>query len=98
MELGFKNKIILVLSACIAFTVVFAEPLIADGHDHNCIGEGCPVCLQIEAAKCFLKTLKLAGIGLFFAPHSLLSVQAAQKNNYIAHSLSPVLLKVRFNS
>jgi len=100
MEPHFRVKIpLLILTACIAFSAIFAETLIADDHDHDCIGEGCPVCLCIEAAECFLKTLKLAGIGLFLASCSVFSVQFQKKPaEFTACLLSPVSLKVRFNS
>jgi hypothetical protein len=100
MELRFKRKILLlILAACIAFSVVFAETLTTGVHEHDCIGEGCPVCLCIEAAECFLKTLKVTGTGLFLAACSVFPGQF-HKNpaGSAVYSLSPVLLKVRFNS
>jgi hypothetical protein len=98
MELYSKRKILLLIPAvCIAFSVVFVETMTAAEHD--CTGEGCPVCLQIEAAQYFLKTLKLAGIGLFLAVCLVFSVQIHKKYAFSTpYSLSPVLLKDRFNS
>jgi hypothetical protein len=93
-----KKNLLLIPAACIAFSVVFTETLISAEHDHDCTGEGCPVCLQIEAAKCFLKNLKLAVIGLFFLFCLLFSVKINIKPAYFIPSLSPVTLKVRFNS
>jgi hypothetical protein len=100
MEQRFKWKLpLLILAACIAFSVVFAETLTAGVHEHDCIGEGCPVCLCIEAAECFLKTIKVAGTGLFLAACSVFSVQLCKKfAGSAVYSLSLVLLKVRFNS
>jgi len=100
MEPRSKMKIpLLILTACVAFSVVFAEILIADAHDHDCIGEGCPVCMRIEAAECFLKTLKLAGTGLLLAVCLAFTVQFHKKPaEFAACPLSPVSLKVRFNS
>jgi hypothetical protein len=100
MELHPKRKLLfLILAVCIACSVVFTETLIAAGQNHDCTGEGCPVCLQIEAAGCFLKTLKLAGIGLFLAVCSLFSVQFHKKYAcFSSYFLSPITLKVRFNS
>ena len=99
MELYSKRKILLlVLAVCIALPVIFAEVLAAD-HGHDCIGEGCPVCLQIEAAAYFLKTLKPAGIGLLLALCSVFSNQSGKNNNKpAAVFMSPVTLKVRYNS
>jgi len=100
MDIYPKWKIMfLILAACIAVSVVFTEPLIAAGHDHDCMGEDCPICLQIEAAECFLKTLKLAEISLFLTACSLLFVQFHKKYACLIFCfLSPVTLKVRFNS
>jgi len=93
-----KKNLLLIPAACIAFSVVFTETLTAAEHDHDCTGEDCPVCLQIEAAKCFLRNLKLAVIGLFFAVCLEFSVQIHIKHAYFIPLLSPVALKVRFNS
>jgi len=95
MELCPKLKpLFLIPAVCIAFS----EDLNAAEHDHDCIGEGCPVCFQIEAAKCFLKNLRLALIGLFLTVCLALSVQINRKIVYFIPFLSPVALKVRFNS
>jgi hypothetical protein len=100
MESRFRWKLpLFVLAVCVAFSVVFAETLIVGVNEHDCIGEGCPVCLRIEAAECFLKTLKQAGTGLFLAACSVFPGQFHKKSaGSAACSLSPVLLKVRFNS
>jgi hypothetical protein len=93
-----KKNLLLIPAACIAFSVVFTETLIAAEHDHDCTGEGCSVCLQIETAKCFLKNLKLTVISLFFSICLLFSVQIRIKYVFFIPLLSPVALKVRFNS
>jgi len=99
MELCLNRKtMLLVPAACIAFSVVFTETLTAAEHDHDCTGEGCPVCLQIEAAKCFLKNLRQAVLGLFFSLCLVFSAQIHKKYAYFIPLLSPVALKVRFNS
>jgi len=89
---------LLIPAVCIAFSVVFTENLAASEHDHDCTGEDCPVCLQIEAAKCFLKNLRLALIGLFFSVFLIFPVQVCINHAYFIRLLSPVALKVRFNS
>jgi len=99
MESRFKGKIpLLILAACIAFSVVFAETLTAAEHDHDCIGKGCPVCLRIEAAECFLKILKVAGICLSLAACSVFPAQFLKKPAELVAYPSPVSLKVRFNA
>jgi hypothetical protein len=100
MEFTPKRKILLLsLAACIAFSVVFTVDLTAASHDHICSGDDCPVCLYIEMAHIFLKTIRLAVIGLFLALCLAFSVQNHKKYaGYAAYLLSPVTLKVRFNS
>jgi len=99
MEPRSKRKmLLLILAVCVAFSVICAETLTAAEHDHDCIGEGCPVCLRIEAAECFLKTLKVAGICLSLAACSVFTAQFHKKPAELAAYPSPVLLKVRFNT
>jgi len=93
-----KKTMLLIPAVCIVFSVVFNENLTAAEHDHECTGEGCPVCLQIEAAKCLIKNLRLALIGLFLAVRLALSVQLNKSPAFFIPFLSPVALKVRFNS
>ena len=100
MEMGLKRKIpLLVLAACVLFAVVFTEVLSADAHGHDCIGSDCAICLIHEAGRNFLKILKSISF-LFFAAflaffaHILLKRYAG----FNAYPLSPVKLKVRFNS
>ena len=99
MELCPKKKILLfVLAICIIFSVVFAENLSAGEIDHYCAGENCPVCLQIETAKGFLKALKTAGSFTSLTGHLVFT--ATIPENYAectTYSQSPIALKVRFN-
>jgi len=99
MELCQKKKILLlILAACIFFTIVFTETLSAADHNHDCIGSDCPICLVIEAGHNFLKTLKFTCL-LFFAAFLTFSAHILTRNTRLnAFSLSPVTLKVRFNS
>jgi hypothetical protein len=102
MELGSKRKILLLtLTACIAFAIFFSETLAAAELDHDCIGEehGCLICLQIEAINNFLKTLKIAGIIVFFAGYLVFSAQTFQRHmGFITYLYSPVALKIRLNT
>jgi hypothetical protein len=94
-----KKILFLVLAVCIAFSVVSAETFVAAGLDHHCTGEDCIPCLQIEAAKNFLKTLKVVSIVLCFAALSVVPVLNPQKHTgFNPYHLSPVAQKVRFNS
>jgi len=100
MALSTKTKILfLILAICIAFSVVFTVTNTAAILDHHCTDEDCSKCRQIEAAKYYIKTIKFAVIGLFFAVLIAFSNQI-QKNYAESHIyiLTPVTLKNRFNS
>jgi len=94
-----RKILFLLLTVCIAFSVLSAETLIASGHDHDCTGEGCPVCAHIEAVLCFLKTFNLAGVFAFFAVCYVFLAQFPRTyNESFCSILTPIGLKVRFNS
>ena len=96
MKLLLKRKIILLaLALCLVMSVIFAETLITGSHDHDCIGTNCPICLRIEIAK----NIKLASLTLLFI-NCLLSSALIPKiyTELCDYSLSPVMLKVRFNT
>ena len=88
----------LALAMCIAFSVVFAENLAAGNSDHDCRGVDCPVCLVIKAEQNFLKTLKFTGFLLFAAFLTLFAPIFKRYTGLNPDPLSPVTLKVRFNS
>ena len=102
MTLCPKRTILLpALAFCVVFSIFSAETLNAANLDHDCIGEAndCRICLQIEAANCFLKTFGLAGIVLFFAARLMFPAQTPQKDTgFNFYPLSPIALKVRFNT
>jgi hypothetical protein len=100
MEMYRKRKILLlILAACIVFSAVSAETLIAVEHDHICTGHYCHVCLQIEIVKCFLRTLNLAGIIFFIAVLRPFFTRAISVYNKFSYNIPTLIaLKVRFNS
>jgi len=100
MEMRRKRKILLlVIAVCIVFSVVSAETLIIGEHDHKCTGKCCPVCMQIEIVKCFLRTLSLAGFIVFFtAFHEFFAKVIRIYYEFSYYVLTPIALKVRFNS
>jgi hypothetical protein len=100
MELRHQRKVLFfALAACVIFSVVFSETVIAGEHDHDCIGEGCPFCLLIETANNLLKSLKLAGLLCFLTACTVFAALAFQKYAKISPCVfSPVALKIRFNT
>jgi len=100
MKARFTGKIfILFLTICMVFLVLSAETLIAGEHDHDCTGENCPVCACIEAVLCFLKTFRLTGFAVLFAAfYAFFARTPRVYNEFFCNILSPIGLKVRFNS
>jgi hypothetical protein len=100
MEMRPGVKIIfLVLAACMAFSVVFSEAFIGGGHDHDCTGSECLICLQINAARNLLKILKISCAALFLGAFSIFSVIILLKSSRLnIYQFSPIILKVRNNS
>ena len=94
-----REMLLLIPAVCLSFSAFFSETTICSNHDHDCIGEGCPICLQIEMADNFLNTLKLASIYFFLAACFVFFTYTSKKHaGFRPCALSLVMLKVRFNS
>jgi len=107
-----KPIFLLTIAACIAFSVILTGVLAVGclDHDHSekkiplisstaKTEPDCPICQKIERAEIFLNTLKLASIILFFISCFMFIVQTQNAHkSYEAFPLSPVALKVRFNT
>jgi len=94
-----KSLLFLAVALCIIFSVVLAENFAAVDIKHDCIGESCPICLHIETAKGFLKSLKAAGSVTFLSSHLVFTAKTPDNSGECdTHHYSPLALKVRFNS
>ena len=63
---GHGLKKILLFSGLI-LALVFSTAFVYTHINHDCFGEDCPVCIQIQGAQHLLKQLGLIGAGLFIA-------------------------------
>ena len=97
MQLCTEKKILfLAMAVCFIFSALIAETMIAGSHDHDCIGIECPICLVIQKVNKFLKPVCAV---LFFIGCLVFFGRLPKSNTGLtAHSLSPVALKVRYNS
>jgi hypothetical protein len=89
----------LVLTACLAIAVVSADVFVFTHLDHDCNGEHCAVCLQIQIAQNMLEGLGRAGVMgtvAFFFAATVKTVKSA--SSFYARSTSPILIKVKFLS
>jgi hypothetical protein len=97
-----RNILLLAMTVSIAVSVILTGALSADCLDHdckNCTMPDCPICQKIEMAELFIKALNLTSIALFFLGCFVLFAQIVNVHKvYDACHLSPVTLKVRFNS
>jgi hypothetical protein len=100
MELFPKRKILLfALATCIVFSVILSVILTTTSHDHDCKGEGCPICHQIEKVNNNLKTFKLAGFYMYISAFLLNRFAIFSKySEFTFYLYSPIAIKVRFNS
>ena len=63
-----RNKIVAVLLAVTFLFVMLGSALfIAAEVDHDCVGENCPICFQINVCRNTLKSLSLAVCAAVFA-------------------------------
>jgi hypothetical protein len=86
---------VIAFALCVIFTLLFAASFESAHLDHDCCGEGCPVCLHIEVARNILKSLALACVVAVFAG---LAKREKTLVNFISayiFSPNPVLLKVK---
>jgi hypothetical protein len=88
----------LALCTCVVTASLFSESFIAAHADHDCRGEGCPVCLQIQGAQIFSRQCKYAvtrpGLSPGAAPVTALVLRFA-----VFHlvPINSVRLKVKMN-
>lgn len=52
-----KRIIIIILTVLFALSVIFTFSFICANADHDCVGEDCPVCAEIQSCEDFLKTV-----------------------------------------
>jgi hypothetical protein len=94
-----KGLLLIVLTACLALAAVFAESFIFTHLDHDCIGEHCSVCLQIEIAQGLLEGLGRIGLLALAAcliPRILVNTKSRLSFVVVPHTL--VDLKIKYNS
>ena len=61
MERKKRNRIAaLLLAVTILVIMLYSAFFVAAEADHDCVGEGCPICYQVDAYQNTLKSLSLA--------------------------------------
>ena len=62
-----KRIISLVVAAAVLFVMLYSALYIAAEANHDCVGENCPICYQINVCQNALKNLSLAVCAVAFA-------------------------------
>lgn len=90
---------LIVLTACLALSAVFAGGFVFANLNHDCIGEHCSVCLQIEIAQNLLEGLGHFTYGALAAclvPQIFVIIKSRLCFSVLPQTL--VELKVQYNS
>jgi hypothetical protein len=96
MKFPRKRLLLIVLAVCLALAALSAEVFVLTHIDHDCEGEECPVCAQIEIAQNALKALGLACIAAalaVFIPDADLFVKQARR--FFTGLATPITLHVK---
>lgn len=94
---GFKKILLFFLFCGLVGAVISSRAFVYAYLGHDCLGQDCPVCIQIQGAQKLLKNLGLAGAGLFLAAR-LTCIFAVSKPLLLLRPLTPIGLKVRLNT
>ena len=91
-----KRILALLITAAVLFVMISSALYIAAESNHDCLGENCPICYQINVCKNTLKSLSLAVCAVAFAAaftYTLCRIISACTN--ITPSFTLVSLKVK---
>jgi hypothetical protein len=82
-------------TAWLALAVIFAGIFVIEEHDHDCIGEDCHICLEIQIAQRLIEAF--GRLGITIAVISFISRTGCLVKPQIFFSKNPIALKARFN-
>jgi hypothetical protein len=88
------------LGLCVLFFLasLFSENFIINHAAHDCCGEGCPVCMQIQGGGIFLRNLRNFSSQSSFFPDAMLLLVIILKFAVLSYiPVSSVSLKVKLN-
>lgn len=93
-----NRKIIAVLLAGFLLTgLLFSCCFLIENMNHDCMGENCPICLQMEEAVHFIQSMKCISVLSFFMVVLFLFTKwAAHEIKQICVSHTLISLKVEF--
>ena len=93
-----KRMIAIIISLTIVFVTVFSLAFIIAEADHDCAGEGCPICQSVGTAEDSLKKIS-SSVLLAAVSFAALFVIVKYKKFVIGRvaTTNPVLLKVKLS-
>ena len=94
-----RRSIVLVICLGIAVTFLLSTWFIISHVDHNCIGEHCAICAQIQTAENLLRQINMSNISVpdVFSNLLLAFTLICYINTY-KNITNPITLKVRMNN
>ncbi|MDR2403100.1 MAG: hypothetical protein LBD78_03620 [Spirochaetaceae bacterium] len=89
----------LIVGVCVIMVSLFAATFIVAHAGHDCCGDGCPVCLQIQWARDFCRQLRHVPLRLDFFP-ALMAVKGPGLRGPVFDPLpvTSVTLKVKISA
>lgn len=86
---------VLLLAVLVLFMTIVSYRIIVEKAHHECIGEDCSVCIQLEEAASYLKSLKYVPILSFLAVILCIATKrVSHKVYYLCVSQTLISLKV----
>lgn len=93
-----KRIAAIILAVTVMFVMLGSAFFIAAEADHDCVGENCPICYQLNVCRNTLKSLSLAVCAaVFFAAFTYTLRVSISAHAYTSTSNSLVTLKVKLS-
>ena len=94
-----KRIIAILLAATVLFVMLYSALFIAAEADHDCVGENCPICYQINVCQNMLKNFSLAVCpAVFSAAFTYILCRSISARTDYAQSYTLVSLKVKLSN
>ncbi|MDR1135205.1 MAG: hypothetical protein LBL49_03355 [Clostridiales Family XIII bacterium] len=92
-----KKRLAALICAAVAGAYITAGAFIITHIDHDCVGEGCEVCLQIQDVKLLLANSTFAALTVFTAVRLAITSAVNRPHFVFDAAATPVAAKVRLN-
>ena len=95
-----RNRLIAsVLALTVVFVMLFSVCFVIAEADHDCIGEDCPICYQINICENTLRSIGFVSVSVIFAGFlGLFVIATPTLSKKLAYNTSLVSLKVKLSN